>query len=76
MKLFETSARFEPQKNARMPRGESLQEQVSPLRSHLDRIGFYAPAFAGGIVLNLINLAIIGALVLRQRLVAAGPAVS
>ena len=29
MKLFETSARFEPQKNARMPRGEHPVKKFS-----------------------------------------------
>ena len=32
-----------------------------------DYFGFYAPAFAAGVAANAINLAIVGALVLRQR---------
>src|SRR5262249_28780078 len=32
-----------------------------------DHFGTYAPAFAAGIVANAVNLAIIGALVFRQR---------
>ena len=32
-----------------------------------DYFGFYAPAFAAGVAANAINIAIIGALVLRQR---------
>ena len=36
-----------------------------------DYFGFYAPAFATGILFNLINLALVGFLVLRQR--RAGP---
>ena len=32
-----------------------------------DEFGFYAPAFATGILFNLINLALVGFLVLRQR---------
>ena len=32
-----------------------------------DRFAFYAPAFAVGVVFNLLNLAVIGALVLRHR---------
>jgi MFS family permease len=32
-----------------------------------DRFGFYAPAFAAGIAFNLLNLALIGALVPRHR---------
>ena len=32
-----------------------------------DEFGFYAPAFATGILFNLLNLALVGFLVLRQR---------
>jgi cyanate permease len=32
-----------------------------------DHFGFYAPAFAAGVAANGVNIAIIGALVLRQR---------
>ena len=32
-----------------------------------DRFAFYAPAFAVGVLFNLLNLAVIGALVLRHR---------
>ena len=32
-----------------------------------DRFAFYAPAFAVGVVFNLLNLAVIGALVMRHR---------
>jgi MFS family permease len=32
-----------------------------------DHFGFYAPAFASGVVFNLANLALIGFLVLRHR---------
>jgi len=32
-----------------------------------DRVGFYAPAFATGLAFNLLNLAIVGYLVARQR---------
>jgi MFS family permease len=32
-----------------------------------DHMGYYAPAFAAGIAFNLLNLALVGALVLRQR---------
>jgi len=32
-----------------------------------DRVGFYAPAFAAGLAANLLNLAIVGFLVARQR---------
>jgi MFS family permease len=32
-----------------------------------DRAGYYAPAFAAGVAFNLLNLALVGALVLRQR---------
>jgi len=31
-----------------------------------DRFAFYAPAFAIGVLFNLLNLAVIGALVLRR----------
>ncbi len=36
-----------------------------------DHYGFYAPAFAAGIGSNILNLLVVGALVMRQRLVAA-----
>src|SRR5437868_5941322 len=32
-----------------------------------DDFGFYAPAFAAGVLFNLVNLALVGVLVLRQR---------
>ncbi len=32
-----------------------------------DHFGFYAPAFASGVLFNLFNLALVGYLVLRQR---------
>jgi len=32
-----------------------------------DHFGFYAPAFASGVLFNLLNLALVGFLVLRQR---------
>jgi hypothetical protein len=32
-----------------------------------DHFGFYAPAFATGLLFNLANLALVGFLVLRQR---------
>ena len=32
-----------------------------------DRFGFYAPAFATGIVFNALNLLLIGTLMLRHR---------
>jgi MFS family permease len=32
-----------------------------------DHFGFYAPAFASGVIFNLLNLALVGFLVLRQR---------
>ena len=32
-----------------------------------DHVGYYAPAFATGVAFNLLNLALVGALVLRQR---------
>jgi len=32
-----------------------------------DHFGFYAPAFAAGILFNFLNLAVVGALVLRAR---------
>jgi MFS family permease len=32
-----------------------------------DHAGYYAPAFAAGVAFNLLNLALVGALVLRQR---------
>ena len=32
-----------------------------------DRFAFYAPAFAVGVLFNLLNLAVIGALVMRSR---------
>jgi hypothetical protein len=32
-----------------------------------DHFGTYAPAFAAGVAANAVNLAIIGALVFRQR---------
>ncbi len=32
-----------------------------------DRVGYYGPAFAAGVGFNLLNLALIGALALRQR---------
>jgi predicted MFS family arabinose efflux permease len=32
-----------------------------------DHYGYYAPAFAAGVGFNLLNLAAIGALVLRRR---------
>jgi MFS family permease len=38
-----------------------------------DHFGFYAPAFATGLGVNLINLTIIGALSLRRRQTALGP---
>jgi MFS family permease len=38
-----------------------------------DHFGYYAPAFAAGVVANLLNLVLIGALVARQRWNAAPP---
>jgi hypothetical protein len=32
-----------------------------------DQFGFYGPAFAIGVLFNLVNLVLIGSLVLRQR---------
>jgi cyanate permease len=32
-----------------------------------DRVGFYAPAFGVGLAFNLMNLAVVGFLVARQR---------
>jgi hypothetical protein len=37
-----------------------------------DRFGFYAPAFAAGLAINLVNFSIIGTLALRRRIAAAG----
>src|SRR5262249_21156319 len=36
-----------------------------------DHFGYYAPAFAAGVVANILNMLLIGALVARQRLYAA-----